>query len=96
MLRYLVASHQRGCDLYRHPVDYYLSDEPSFTFSDLARLCKTDLIGYRWQEQSWRSLIATREENRGTPIPTDLFLSENKSPRYAYWKARVDSKTDRG
>lgn len=86
MFRYLVSCHQRGCDLYRHLVSYYLSDEPSFTFSDLARLCKTNLITYRWQEECWRTLLATREENKASPIPSDLFLTANKSPRYAYWK----------
>jgi hypothetical protein len=50
ILRFLVSSHQRGCDLYRSLVDFYLSSERRFTYDDLRRVCQTPLISYRWQE----------------------------------------------
>ena len=47
ILRFLVSSHQRGCDLYRNIVDFYLSSEKRFTYEDLRRVCQTPLITYR-------------------------------------------------
>src|ERR1044071_1594661 len=49
MVRYLCASHQSGCDLYRNLVNYYLSLEETFTYEDLKKLCQTPLITYTWQ-----------------------------------------------
>lgn len=80
--RFLVASHQRGCDLYRDLVDYYLSSEQKFTFNDLRRVCQTPLITYSWQEDFWRGRIAMRPENKRVEIPTERFLTENKSSRF--------------
>jgi hypothetical protein len=44
ILRFLVSSHQRGCDLYRSLVDFYLSSERRFTYDDLRRVCQTDAV----------------------------------------------------
>jgi hypothetical protein len=78
VLRFLVASHQRGCDLYRNLVDFYLSSERRFTYSDLRRVCQTPLITYKWQEDFWRGLIAMRPENKKEEMPADRFLQEIK------------------
>ena len=86
--RYLVSLHQRGCDLYRGLVDYYLSVEGRFTFDDLQRICQTPMVSYKWQEEFWRGRLAMRPENRKQPMPTDRALKENKSPRWKTFKMR--------
>jgi hypothetical protein len=82
ILRFLVSSHQRGCDLYRSLVDFYLSSEHRFTYEDLRRVCQTPLITYQWQEDFWRGRIAMRPENRDKEVPTERFLAGNRSPRF--------------
>jgi hypothetical protein len=86
--RYLVALHQRGCDMYRGLVDYYLSLERRFTFDDLRRVCQTPMITYQWQEDVWRGRLAMRPENRKTPIPEGHFLAASKSPRWKRYQER--------
>jgi hypothetical protein len=86
--RYLVSLHQRGCDLYRGLVDYYLSQERRFTFNDLKRISQTPMMSYKWQEDFWRGRLAMRPENRKQQIPAERFLVENKSTRYKSYKER--------
>ena len=81
IIRYLVSSHQRGCDLYRSLVDFYLSSKSIFTYDDLKRVCQTPLISYRWQEDFWKGRMVMRPENRDKEAPREPFLSVNKSPR---------------
>lgn len=81
LFRFLVSSHQRGCDLYRSLVDFYLSSERRFTYADLKRVCQTTLITYRWQEEFWKARVAMRPENRKTEVPSESFLPENQSAR---------------
>lgn len=88
ILRFLVSSHQRGCDLYRHLVDFYLSSERRFTYVDLRRVCQTPLITYQWQEDFWRGRLAMRRENRNMETPSERFLSKNKSPRFKSLRER--------
>jgi hypothetical protein len=82
ILRFLVSSHQRGCDLYRSLVDFYLSQERRFTYDDLRRVCQTPLISYRWQEDFWKGRVAMRPENRDKEVPTERLLPENRSRRF--------------
>lgn len=93
ILRFLVSSHQRGCDLYRSLVDFYLSAERKFTYDDLRRVCQTPLISYRWQADFWKGRVAMRPENRGKKVPTDRFLAENRSRRFKALRDR-DASTE--
>jgi len=94
LMRYMVSSHQAGCDLYMSLVDYYLSLQDNFSFKDLERLCNTGLITYRWQEKYWRGLIAARSENKDTEVPAEFYLPEDQPSRYAYFKnAQKEDKT---
>ena len=86
LMRYMVSSHQAGCDLYMSLVDYYLSLQDNFSFKDLERLCNTGLITYRWQEKYWRGLIAARPENKDSEVPEEFYLPEDQPSRYAYFK----------
>jgi hypothetical protein len=88
LMRYVVSVHQRGCDLYRGLVDYYLSFEKRFTFEDLRRVCQTAMITYPWQEEVWRGRLAMRAENRNIPMPQEPFLAVSKSPRYRQYQQR--------
>lgn len=82
VLRYLVSSHQRGCDLYRSMVDYYLSSEKRFTYKDVERVCQTPLITYRWQEDFWIGRVAMRPENKKSEVPKERTLDKNQSRRF--------------
>ncbi|NKC12458.1 MAG: hypothetical protein GKR94_09710 [Gammaproteobacteria bacterium] len=82
ILRFLVASHQRGCDLYRSLVDFYLSSESKFTYEDLRRVCQTPMISYRWQEDFWLGRVAMRPENRSKEVPAERVLKENRNRRF--------------
>jgi hypothetical protein len=94
LLRFLVSSHQRGCDLYRGLVDYYLSQVRSFTYKDLLRICGTQLVTYKWQEEFWKGRLALRRENRKTPVPSESYLAENKSARFKALKMRDSAKRE--
>lgn len=94
ILRFLVASHQRGCDLYRSLVDFYLSSEKEFTFEDLRRVCQTPLVSYKWQEDFWKGRVAMRRENRNMEVPTARFLAENRSRRFKALRARTITAND--
>jgi hypothetical protein len=89
MHRFLVSSHQRGCDLYRGLVDYYLSTQREFTFEDVRRVCQTHMVSYRWQEEFWTDRVAMRPENRGKERPSEPLLAENRARRYRALKSRT-------
>lgn len=96
IFRMLVSSHQRGCDLYRSLVDFYLSSETKFTYDDLRRVCQTPLVSYRWQEDFWKGRVAMRAENRDKEVPSERYLPENKSRRFRMLLERDDSKAITG
>jgi hypothetical protein len=88
IFRFLVSSHQRGCDLYRNLVDYYLSSQTKFDYDDLRRVCQTPLITYHWQEEFWRGRIAMRPKNKGKEVPSERFLTEAKPRRFEVIRSR--------
>ena len=92
LVRFLVSCHQRGCDLYRVLVDYYLSNEKHFDYDDLRRICQTPLITYKWQEDYWKGRIALRAENKSKEIPSEPFLAENKLGRLKAYEKRENTK----
>lgn len=73
-IRTMWLDHQ-GCDLYMMLVDACLSREESFTYKDLEVIREGPLVGGRWQEQFWVSLLALRKENRESPAPAPLTYS---------------------
>jgi hypothetical protein len=89
--RFLSSSHQRGCDLYRNLVDFYLSSQKVFTYDDLRQACSTPMITRRWQERFWRGRIAMRSENKKIPVPTELYLKDDQTPRLDSLHARSNS-----
>jgi len=90
--RYLGGWHQAGCDLYLVLVDFYLSQEDKFSYDDLRKICNTPLITRQWQERHWRSLIALRPENRSIDAPPELFTTDDRASRHAYWVKHKDDK----
>jgi hypothetical protein len=82
VFRYLLSSHQRGCDLYRNLVDYYLSSQNNFDYDNLRRVCETPLITYKWQEDFWRGRISMRPENKNKDIPQERFILKAQARRF--------------
>lgn len=69
--QWLWTLHKGASDNYVNSVYYYLSFEEKFTYDDLERIRKSGTITTKWEEHTWRSLIALRTENRksGIKIP---------------------------
>jgi len=69
--QWLWTLHKGASDNYVNAVYYYLSFEDKFTYDDLERIRKAGTITTKWEEHTWRSLIALRVENRNasTKIP---------------------------
>ena len=88
IFRFLVSSHQRGCDLYRNLVDYYMSSQTKFDYDDLRRVCQTPLITYQWQEDFWKGRIALRPENKSKKAPEEHFLSKAEARRFELVRSR--------
>jgi hypothetical protein len=92
LTRFLVSCHQRGSDLYRALVDFYLSKEEHFDYEDLKRICETPLITYKWQEVYWKGRVALRAENRNKEVPKESYLQENKLNRFKAYEKRESLK----
>lgn len=69
--QWLWTLHKGASDNYVNAVYYYLSFEDKFTYDDLEIIRKAGTITTKWEEHTWRSLIALRSENRkaGIKIP---------------------------
>lgn len=69
LARWMWLIHQSGSDLYTSLVDEFLSGEQKFTYEDLAKIAKTNLVGGEWQYRYWLSRLALRRENRSEGAP---------------------------
>ncbi len=96
ILRFLVSSHQRGCDLYRNLVDFYLSGEHRFTYDDVRRVCETRMVSYRWQAEFWKDKAIMRPENKGKETPSEPLLQENRTRRLQAIEARDAAQEPKG
>jgi hypothetical protein len=67
--RALWLNHQASSDHYVTLVGQYLSQEPSFKYAELERLCEIGFINRQWQEERWRFLLSRRRENVGVVPP---------------------------